>query len=67
MFYPEKNTYSIMGTLEVLGPRGYWGVELITLTNSVLNFCPIFKKNHVEVVELISMGILSLGMSCHLT
>jgi hypothetical protein len=67
VFYPEKNTYSIMGTLEVLGPRGYWGVELITLTNSVLNFCPIFKKNHVEVVELISMGILSLGMSCHLT
>jgi hypothetical protein len=56
-----------VGAPGVLEPRGYWGVELITFTNHALNFCPVFEKNHVEVVKLIFVGILLLGMNCHLT
>ncbi len=58
MFYPKKSTCCIVGTPEVLGPRGYWGIKLITFTDHALNPCPISKRNHVEVVELIFVGIL---------
>jgi hypothetical protein len=66
-FYLEKNTCCIVGASEVLGPKGYWGVELIALTNPTLNLYPVSKMNHVEIIELIFMGILLLGMSYHLT
>jgi hypothetical protein len=67
VFYPKKSTYCIVGALEVLGLKGYWGIKLIALTDFTLNFCPVSKRNHVEVVKLISVGSLLLGMSCHLT
>jgi hypothetical protein len=56
-----------MGTSGVLGPRGYWGVKLIAFTDFALNLCLVFERNHVEVVELIFVGILLLGMNCHFT
>jgi hypothetical protein len=67
VFYPEKNTYCIVGASEVLGLKGYWGIELIALIDFTLNLCLVSKRNHVEVVKLISAGSLLLGMSCHLT
>jgi hypothetical protein len=67
VFYPKKNICCIVGAPEVLEPKGYWGIELIALTDLALNLCPNSENNHVEVVELISVGILLLGMSCHLT
>jgi hypothetical protein len=39
VFCLEKNTCCIVGTLEVLGLRGYWGVELIVFANPALNIC----------------------------
>jgi hypothetical protein len=56
-----------VGVPEVLGPKGYWGVKLIALTDPTLNFCPIFERNHIEVVKLIIVGILLLGMNYHFT
>ncbi len=68
MFCPKKSTCYIAGALEVLGPRGYWGVELIVLANPTLNSVQYLRLNHVKVVEeLISVRILLLGMNCHYT
>ncbi len=67
MFHYKKNICCIMGTSGVLGPRGYWGVKLIAFTDFALNLCLVFERNHVEVVELIFVGILLLGMNCHFT
>ncbi len=41
MFCPEKNIYCIVEVMEVLGPKGYWGVELIVLVDLALNLCLI--------------------------
>ncbi len=41
VFCPEKSTYCIVRTSEVLGLRGFWGVELIALTDFALNLCSI--------------------------
>jgi hypothetical protein len=53
------------GSFEAFGIEGMWGVKLIALTDPTLNLCPISKRNHVEVVDLVFMGILLLGMNCH--
>jgi hypothetical protein len=54
-----------VGALGVLGPRGYWKMELITLTDLALNFYPVCVGEPCEVVELVFVGFLLLGMSCH--
>jgi hypothetical protein len=41
VFCPKKNTYYIVGALEVLGPRGFWGIELIAFANLALNLYSI--------------------------
>jgi hypothetical protein len=41
MFCPEKNTYYIVGALEVLGPKGFLGVKLIALAGPTINLCSI--------------------------
>jgi hypothetical protein len=44
MFCPDKSTYCIVGAVKVLGPKGFWGVELITLTDLALNFYSISER-----------------------
>ncbi len=44
----KKNTCCIMGAIGVLGLRGYWKVELITLTDHALNLCLVSKRNDVK-------------------
>jgi hypothetical protein len=39
VFCLEKSTCCIVGALEVLGPREYWGVKLIALVDLALNIC----------------------------
>ncbi len=55
------------GSSKGFGTERSRGVELITPTDPTLNVYLVSKRNHVEVVELISMGILLLGMRCHFT
>jgi hypothetical protein len=64
-FQSKKNTCYIVGAPRVLGLKEYWGVEWIILTNHALNLCLVSKINHVEVVELVYVGILLLGMNYH--
>jgi len=35
----KKSIYCIVGVMEVLGSKGYWGVELIVLAYLALNLC----------------------------
>ncbi len=43
VFRLKKNTCCIVGTLEVLGLRGFLGVKLIVIIAPALNLCSIFK------------------------
>ncbi len=68
VFCPKKSTYCIVGALELLGQKEYQGVESIVPTDPTLKiFVQSLRLNHVEVVELIFVGILLLGMNCHFT
>ncbi len=60
LFCLDKNTCYFVGTPKVFGTKGMFGLADFALNN----FHPISEIEHVEVVELIFVGILLLGMSC---
>jgi len=60
MLHPkERIPAAFMGALGFLG-KGYWRIEYITLINHALNFCLVFERNHVKLLNC-SLWIFVVG------
>jgi hypothetical protein len=46
----ERVHVAFVGVMGLLG-RGYLRIKYITLIDSALNFCPIFERNHVKLLN----------------